>query len=165
MDELARLAGVGKGTLYRRFADRSALCRALLHDDALELQARALAGFGLPPTASWLARLEHLLDALFDFAVRHAALLSEAAAFARGSSARFEHPAHDWQRQEIALCLRKAVVAREIAALDPLVTADLLLAALDPDLLTWHLGLGTPEATLRASFQRLWKRGIVPAGS
>jgi AcrR family transcriptional regulator len=38
MDEVAREAGVGKGTVYRRFADRSSLCHALLDDSERTLQ-------------------------------------------------------------------------------------------------------------------------------
>src|SRR5262249_17388381 len=84
MDELAEAAGVGKGTLYRRFEDRSSLCHALLHDNAMALQAFVLRGFDLPRSASWIERLERLLSALFDFTFDNASLLSEAAAFERG---------------------------------------------------------------------------------
>jgi AcrR family transcriptional regulator len=165
MDELAEAAGVGKGTLYRRFEDRSSLCRALLHDNALALQAEVLRGFDLPPQASWTERLDRLLDALFDFTAENAPLLSEAAAFERARN-RYDHPAHGWQRQEIALHLRKAAERREIAPCDPEVTADLIIAAIDPDLLAWHLARGKGRPELKASFQRLVRLGILrrPSG-
>jgi AcrR family transcriptional regulator len=46
MDEIARTAGVGVGTLYRRFPDREALIVAVVRDslDTLLLQIRSAAG-------------------------------------------------------------------------------------------------------------------------
>jgi AcrR family transcriptional regulator len=162
MDELAKVAGVGKGTLYRRFADRASLCRALLHDDATELQTRVLSGFELGAGSPWLMRLDRLLDALFDFVVDHAALLSEAAAFERGPFGRMGHPAHVWQRQEIALYLDRAARAGELpAAPRPEVTADLVLGALDPDLVRWHLDQGRTVAELREDFRAYWRHGVL----
>ncbi|MCK6544733.1 TetR/AcrR family transcriptional regulator [Myxococcota bacterium] len=162
MDELAKVAGVGKGTLYRRFADRASLCRALLHDDAIELQTRVLAGFDLGPGSPWLMRLDRLLDALFDFVVEHAALLSEAAAFERGPFGRMGHPAHVWQRREIAIYLDRAARAGELPATPrPEVTADLILGALDPDLVRWHLDQGRTVAELREDFRAYWRHGVL----
>jgi len=84
MDELAKAAGVGKGTLYRRFADRSSLCLALLDDGERDLQERVLARFGLPSDAPAIEHLFVLLEALVAFTMENAALLAEAAAFERG---------------------------------------------------------------------------------
>src|SRR5688572_14050048 len=47
MDDVATAAGVGKGTVYRRFGDRSGLAAALLDERETELQDRML--FGPPP--------------------------------------------------------------------------------------------------------------------
>ena len=43
MEDIARAAGVGKGTLYRRYRDRAALAVALLDEHERRLQ-RAVAG-------------------------------------------------------------------------------------------------------------------------
>ncbi len=157
MDEVAREAGVGKGTLYRRFEDRSALCRALLHQEATLLQNFVLGGMGLGLGAPWLTRLDHLLRALFDFAHQHAPLLSEAQKFERGPG-RYDHPAHRWQRDSIVAYLERAIVAGELEPLDPAVTADFLLAALDPDLLLWHAQQGRGREALADAYQNLWRR-------
>jgi AcrR family transcriptional regulator len=159
MDELAEAAGVGKGTLYRRFADRASLCRALLDEEASKLQHRVLTGFGLPVRAKMIDRLELLLDAMFDFCTDNAALLSEAAAFERGPS-RFDHPAHVWIRDTISLYLTKAAAKNEIEPLPPETTADFILAVLDPDLLRWHLDHGRTKETLRRDFHRFWREGL-----
>lgn len=160
MDELAEAAGVGKGTLYRRFADRSSLCRALLDEEASKLQQRVLAGFDLPMRAKFVDRLERLLDAMFDFHADNAALLSEANAFERGQPSRFDHPAHVWVRDTIALYLSKAAAQGEMKAVPPETTADFILAALDPDLLRWHLDHGRTMETLRKDFRRFWREGV-----
>lgn len=160
MDELAKAAGVGKGTLYRRFEDRASLCHALLNDDAVELQNTALAGFGLPFAPPWLAHVDRLLDALFDFAVDHASLLSEAHSYARGGPARFDHPAHRWQRDTLAAFLERATETGEIEPVDGPLTAELVLSGLDPDLISYHLSRGVTRAHLQAEFRRHWRRGV-----
>lgn len=163
MDELARTAGVGKGTLYRRFADRASLCHALLNEEAITLQNRVLDGLGLPLDAPWVLRIDRLLDALFDFVHDNAPLLSEALAFERGKTGRFDHPAHAWQRDALVLYLTKAVEAKEIAALDPAPTAEFVLVTLDPDLMQWHKDRGFERDTLKGRFRRFWRQGIVGA--
>lgn len=156
MDELAQTAGVGKGTLYRRFEDRASLCRALLHEEATVLQNRVLSGFDLGPNAPNLVVLGQIFDALFEFVADNASLLSEAIAFERGSERRYEHPAHQWQRQTIIIYLERAAAAGEIKPIDNVVVAEMILAALDPDLIQWHLGRGSDRNALRESYRKLW---------
>jgi AcrR family transcriptional regulator len=160
MDELAEAAGVGKGTLYRRFADRASLCRALLDTDSTELQNFVLGGMGLPDFSPWLARIDRFLDALLEFTIRNCMLLSEAHAFERGHLARFEHPAYDWQRRTMTIYLKSAIKASELAPLDAELTADFLLASLDPDLLRYHLAQERSPAELTAEHRKFRKRAI-----
>ena len=158
MDELARTAGVGKGTLYRRFADRASLCRALLGDEALRIQEAVLQDFELPPGAPWVMRVEHLLSALLDFTIDHGSLLSEARAFERHGPEGYAHPAHTWQREALARYLSHAIQAREISPLDPILTAEFVLAALDPDLWAFHLREGRTRTELHHAFQQFARR-------
>lgn len=44
MDALAERAGLGKGTVFRRFGTRAGIFRAVLHDDELRFQERVLSG-------------------------------------------------------------------------------------------------------------------------
>ena len=44
MNALAAAAGVGKGTIFRRFGDRDGLLYALLDEDTIELQNGFLSG-------------------------------------------------------------------------------------------------------------------------
>jgi AcrR family transcriptional regulator len=68
MDEVARAAGVGKGTLFRRFGDKAGLAVALLDDRERELQSAILSGPPpLGPGADAGARLVAFFDAYVDF--------------------------------------------------------------------------------------------------
>ena len=69
MDSVAEAAGVGKGTLYRRFGDRSGLALALLDERERELQEHCLRGPpplgpGAPPDERLVAFVHALLDQL-----------------------------------------------------------------------------------------------------
>jgi AcrR family transcriptional regulator len=78
MDAIAAEAGVGKGTLFRRFGDRGSLALAVLDESEVELQEAML--FGPPPLgpgaapcerlrahgAAMLERLEDHLDLMLD---------------------------------------------------------------------------------------------------
>jgi AcrR family transcriptional regulator len=68
MDQVAAAAGVGKGTLFRRFGDKAGLAVALLDERERGLQAAILTGPPpLGPGADPAARLVAFLDAYADF--------------------------------------------------------------------------------------------------
>ncbi|GAA2078321.1 TetR/AcrR family transcriptional regulator [Actinomadura alba] len=67
MDEVAREAGVGVGTVYRRFGDRAGLLYALIDDREREFQETFLHGDPpLGPGAEPLRRIRAFIDALVD---------------------------------------------------------------------------------------------------
>lgn len=125
MDELAALAGVGKGTLYRRFEDKQALLHALLDDDERALQEDVKASFGGAAKDQREATVA-LLDKLFAFVVDHAHVLAAAEASARGA-ARFNCPPYAWRHAVITGQLSRARVAEGVAAEQ---LADMLLATM-----------------------------------
>ena len=59
MDGLAERAGLGKGTVFRRFRTRAGIFRALLEDDEREFQERVLSG--PPPLGPGAAPLDRLV--------------------------------------------------------------------------------------------------------
>lgn len=160
MDELAAAAGVGKGTLYRRFTDRASLCRALLDDNERNLQARVIRGFDLPAATPPLRRLEVLLDALFDFTQENAALLAEALAFDRGQGNRFNGGPHHWRITEVSRHLQAAMDQGAVAPGDAELLAHHILGALDPDLLLFHRANGVQDTAQREAFHRMWRHGV-----
>ena len=123
MDDIAAAAGVGKGTLYRRFVDKGGLAVALLDERERELQQQILTG---PPplgpgadpaerlaafVAGYLAFLDRQLDLV---------LLSETST----PGARLRTGAHAFWAQHCRYLLTEA------DAPQPDVRADLLLAGL-----------------------------------
>jgi len=157
MDKIAEEAGVGKGTLYRRFPDRAALVHALLDEDTRRLQDRALAGFDLSPTATSVEHVLALIGELFEFTLDHAPLLS--AAHAKDQGARYDHPAYAWQRTLLSGHLREAMKKGEIQPLDPFVTSQTMLAGVSPEILQW-LTSEAEEARVKASILAIWKRAL-----
>jgi AcrR family transcriptional regulator len=72
MDRLAERAGLGKGTVFRRFGTRAGIFRALLDDDEREFQQQVLSG--PPPLGPGAAPLDRLIAygrARAVFLVRH----------------------------------------------------------------------------------------------
>jgi AcrR family transcriptional regulator len=77
MDDVAAAAGVGKGTLYRRFGDKSGLASALLDERESQLQQEMLGGPPpLGPGAPPEERLAAFVDAYLGFVVAHLDLVA-----------------------------------------------------------------------------------------
>ena len=72
MDGLAERAGLGKGTVFRRFGTRAGIFQALLDDDERDFQEQVLAGPPpLGPGAPSLDRLIAYGHARIDFLIGH----------------------------------------------------------------------------------------------
>lgn len=132
MDEVAAAAGVGKGTVYRRFKDQSGLALAVLEQKERELQEAVLRGDPpLGPAASGDKRLHAFLDALIDLLDAHTELHLLCETSSRG--ARYRSGLYGFYRLHVELLLREILAARNVGVL-----ADQLLAPLAADLFT-HL--------------------------
>lgn len=117
MAQIAQAAGVGKGTLYRRFADKAELCLALMDSQLSAFQAETLARFQQQTLAgrSYLTQLGDFLEALVFFTDRHAPLLAEVQ---HGGLLRTEAPLnlpHFWQFMTVSALLRAAARNGELA--------------------------------------------------
>jgi AcrR family transcriptional regulator len=76
MNAVAAAAGVGKGTIFRRFGDREGLLQALLDEDTIDLQNQFLSGPPpLGPGAPPAERLEAFIVAFVRFEAAHLELL------------------------------------------------------------------------------------------
>lgn len=123
MDDVAAAAGVGKGTLYRRFTDKGGLAIALLDERERELQQLILTGPPpLGPGADPADRLAAFVVGYLEFLDRQLdlVLLSQTATV----GARFRTGAHAFWRQHCRYLLS------ETGAPEPDLRADLLLAGL-----------------------------------
>ncbi|HEY2397563.1 MAG TPA: helix-turn-helix domain-containing protein [Solirubrobacteraceae bacterium] len=129
MDEIADAAGVGKGTLFRRFGSRAALAAAVLSERERAFQEAIIRGEpplgpGAPPRERLIAFGEALLDTL----EAHSELLLAAEL----GQARFGHPAYRVHRLHVMLLLAEAD-----PECDSEILAETLLAALGAEVFTY----------------------------
>ena len=121
MDAVAAAAGVGKGTVFRRFGDRAGLMRALLDEHESSFQENAIRGQPpLGPGAPPVDRLVAFGHARFDLLERHGLMIAGAEMSERGD-ARFDHPLYIFYRSHIGMLVREA---------DPQCDADYVTEAL-----------------------------------
>ena len=164
MYEVGRTAGVGQGTLYRRYEHKGALCSALLAESAErfseEIQARDESG------DSSLAMLEHLLVRLVDFNEENGPLLG-AMRDAAGGGRRHEvyrGPFYGWLRDTTVTLLTRAVEEGEARPLDVEYAADALLAPLNIDLYLFQRHeLGMQPERIAAALRGLLLHGLRPS--
>jgi AcrR family transcriptional regulator len=156
MDALAEAAGVGKGTLYRRFKDRSSLCLALLDDATRQLQAATIKGLGLSKDTAAEERLAAFISALVTFTMDNAPLLAEARAWASDRNAQLMHPAHTWIIYELSRLLQLCGQGAQEAEL----LSHWIFTALDPHVFMWQLSQGIERGDIARSVQGFIMRGI-----
>ena len=139
MADIAEAAEVGKGTLYRRFANKSELCLSLIDEQMTAFQNDRLAQMR-QLTAAGVPKMEQLatfLEALVYFTDTHSPILCEVQRAGLLSGVEADNPAlpHFWQYMTIHGLLKTAVSHHEIPAdLDLDYLADALLAPLKADL-------------------------------
>ncbi|HEX2315692.1 MAG TPA: helix-turn-helix domain-containing protein [Thermomonospora sp.] len=146
VDAVAQAAGVGKGTVFRRFGDKAGLAAALLDERERDLQRSVLSGPPpLGPGAPPRDRATAFLDAYLDYLAGHLELvrLSETAS----PGARYRIGAYRfWHRHLTILCADTP---------DPAHLAHLLLASVDAALVTALREEGYDWPRLRAGVRHL----------
>ncbi len=145
MDDVARAAGVGKGTLYRGFGDRSGLAMALLDDRARAFQSAVLEGPGpLGPGGPPGERLVAFVLGYLRFQADHLELVLESEA-GRGPGARLTKGSYRFWRQHVAWLLHEA------GAPHPGTRAEVLLGALAAEQVRhWLVVVGRPADEVAA---------------
>ncbi|CNF57212.1 TetR family transcriptional regulator [Mycobacterium tuberculosis] len=129
MDEVARAAGVGVGTVYRRFGDRARLVYAVIDDRERDFQHAFIHGPPpLGPGAPAPERLRAFLHALADRTDAQAELLVTAES--DPPDARFRDGSYALYHQHVAMLLARIRPGADTAYL-----ADALLAPLAANLL------------------------------
>jgi AcrR family transcriptional regulator len=167
MNQIARAAGVGQGTLYRRYSDKGELCMALLDSQMSAFQDEVLSTLRemTHKKRRPLEQLEWFLDGLVHFSERHGPLLTAARSELRSAghenltqrSAPFA-----WMRITVIGLLTAGARTGELRAdLDAPVIADLLLSALHPQqLLALRQGPTAHSITRISAAMRQIVRGL-----
>lgn len=158
MEDISRAAGVGKGTLYRRYPNKGLLCQALLDEPTRKFQEetlRVLGDAGRGP----LEKLDLFLGGLVGFTEENLDLLYGGNEPLCGADrlARFAHPAFDWRRWTILGLLRTAEREGDLDEdLDLEYIAAALLAPLDVDFYYYQRRVqGIPQERISAGLRSL----------
>jgi AcrR family transcriptional regulator len=153
MDDVASAAGVGKGTLFRRFGDRAGLLRALLDERERAFQEDFIRGEPpLGPGAPAAERLVAFGHRLLEEVEVQGDLLLGAETWTPGE--RLVHSVYAAHRAHLAALLREVD-----PACDPQYLADVLLGALAAEVVLYQRRvLGMPLARLKDGWLALLGR-------
>lgn len=158
LDEVARAADVGVGTVYRRFGDRAGLVFALLEEQDELFRARIADGPPpLGPRGAPQERLRAFLHALVDLSVEQRPLLLLAES--SSPSARYRNASYAFQHTHTS-----GLVAELRPDADAAYLADALLAPFAPSLIDHQVRSGgfSPQRIKDGLDQLL--RGLLPPG-
>lgn len=117
MADIAKSAEVGKGTLYRRFANKGELCHALMDQSLQEFQEEILKQLREDAASgkSYRTQIDFFLGRLLQFTLDHRALLAEVQKIATVGDGQFDFP-HKWQWTTLRGLLMRAQQTGEISA-------------------------------------------------
>jgi AcrR family transcriptional regulator len=133
MDAIAGEAGVGKGTIFRAFGDRSNLIGEILGEDESVLQDAVIRGPApLGPGAPPVARIIAFARAYMDFLEDHLDML---VASELGMGVRFRKGPFQMYRTHLVMLVREAIGD---ASADAEYLADVLLAPLAADFFAYQ---------------------------
>jgi AcrR family transcriptional regulator len=143
MHQIAIAAGIGQGTLYRRYAHKGELCMDLMREHHERFMEDIAALFATNEKAPALERLDGVLVKMVALLEEQGALLGpvagtiirDAQCDESDSSRRFSFhhsPWYLWLHELLAGLLTEAVERRELDFLDVPYTTDAIMVALNP---------------------------------
>ncbi len=152
MDAVAEAAGVGKGTLYRRFGDRSGLARAILDERDREFQEQLIRGEPpLGPGAPPVERLIAFGEGVIDLIAAHGDLIMAAQLGKAG--ARFAGPVYATYRIHV-----RGLLGDIDPRMDVDYFADVVLSSLNAEMYAfWSSDVGLDHQRIKSGFVQLVK--------
>lgn len=154
MEGIAAAAGVGKGTLYRRYPDVASVAVALLDEHERELQERLIRGPPLGPGAPPAERLAAFYVAMVDLLERHGHL----ALAAETGERRYRTGAYGAWKLHVDGLLSEAGMRGRRALVDA------LLAPLAPEVYAHQRASGISKRRIAADLRLLAGRVLVRSG-
>jgi AcrR family transcriptional regulator len=135
MHQIAQAAGVGQGTLYRRYPHKGELCRDMMSETFESFRAETeqylAENAGIPA----LERLNCLLGRYLDVMDTKTSLLAAIDDSCGGQRRveKFQTTGYQWAHGTLSTLLAEAVSNGELRPIDPSFTADTILAASSVD--------------------------------
>jgi AcrR family transcriptional regulator len=155
MDDVARAAGVGRATLYRRYPDIVSIASALLGEDERVLQEKLMRGAPpLGPGAPPAERLAAYYAAMVEFLDRHLPLVLAVDA----GAARFAVGSYGFWRAHVRSLLVEAGTP------DPDALVDALLAPLAAEVFRFQLASGVTPAQIAEALAHVARRVLSDPG-
>jgi AcrR family transcriptional regulator len=135
MHQIAQAAGVGQGTLYRRYPHKGELCRDLLSETFESFRAETENYLSENTATPALERLNCLLERYVGLMDTKTSLLAAIgdACWGQRRVEKFQTAGYQWAHGTITALLTEAVANGELRPMDPCFTADTVLAALSAD--------------------------------
>ena len=151
MDAVAAAAGVGKGTLFRRFGDRAGLAQAVLSERERRFQEEFIRGPApLGPGAPPIERLTAFGERLFRHLADHGDLIT----IAEAQGARYKAAPYGVYRAHVAMLVREADPDADWEYI-----ADTLLAALGAEHVSYLRTVREmPEERIASGWEDLVRR-------
>jgi TetR/AcrR family transcriptional repressor of mexAB-oprM operon len=136
MHQIAKSAGIGQGTLYRRYAHKGELCLDLMKESSLRIRDKIELYLKENKTLPIRERLETVLLYCLDFMDEESKWLGaiQAPTCEERRSIRYRSPLYEAVHTIIGDLLVEAKKLGCCPSLDPIFTADAIMASMAPDL-------------------------------
>ena len=163
MHAIAQAAGVGQGTLYRRYANKGDLCFDIIKESTESIISEIVSSLDAASNDPPLLRLDSVLEHVVAFTEDKIQLMGAIrdAYCGEHRAMQYSNPFYRWIHTCVASLLSEAVARGEVQPLDVTFTADALLGALSPNLYEFQRrerGL-TPEQIL-SGVRRIYTAGL-----
>lgn len=143
MHQIAKAAGIGQGTLYRRYAHKGELCVDLMRERHEQFMEEVATLSSTKAESSPLARIDRVLAHSITFLEEQGAFLAPVAAIERRFGvcdddddprrvSPYTVPIYLWLHGLFSALLAEAIERKEITPLDIPFTCDTILATLNP---------------------------------
>lgn len=172
MHQIALAAGIGQGTLYRRYRHKGELCMDLMREHHEQFSEEVAALFVQTENAPLLARLDGLLVKMVELLEDQVTFLGPVGGTitedercpepGRASDFSFQQsPWHLWLHELLSGVLTEAAERGELAPLDIPFTVDTMLAILNPPFYRYQrLERGFSQERILQGLRRIYIEGV-----